>query len=152
MTRQELLAFMRSERFAAQASVTRDYGVQAAVVGIAVSDTFEIVFDTLTDSRKAKNLRANPSIAFVIGPIRDGAERTVQYEGVADMPSGDELRRIREVYFETFPDGRERLDWVGLIHVRVKPTWIRYSNYGPRPPLILEFDANALRSLSFTDS
>jgi general stress protein 26 len=147
MTRKELLAFMRSERFAAQASVSRDYAAQAAVVGIAVSDDFEIVFDTLSDSRKATNLRANPSVAFVLGSTHDGAERTVQYEGVADVPSGDELRRVQEIYFEVFPDGRERLHWKGLIYVRVKPLWIRYSNYGPQPPLVLEFDAAALRAM-----
>ena len=147
MTRTELLAFMRSERFAVQASVARHHNVQAAVVGIAVSPDFEIIFDTLSDSRKATNLRANPSVAFVIGSTRDGTERTVQYEGVADMPSGDELRRAQEIYFEVFPDGRERLHWKGLIHVRVKPLWIRYSNYAPQPPLVMEFDAAALRAL-----
>jgi len=147
MTRTELLAFMRSERFVAQASVSRDYAAQAAVVGIAVSDDFEIVFDTIRDSRKAANLRANPSIAFVIGGLHDSATRTVQYEGIADTPTGDELVRVREIYFEVFPDGRERLTWPGITHVRVKPTWVRYSNYGPTPPLILEFDAAALRAL-----
>ena len=45
------------------------------------------------------------------------------------MPSGDELRRVQEIYFGVFPDGRDRLHWKGLIHVRVKPLWIRYSNY-----------------------
>jgi pyridoxine/pyridoxamine 5'-phosphate oxidase len=138
---------MRAERYAVEASVSRHHAVQAAVVGIAVSDEFEIVFDTLTDSRKATNLRANPSVAFVIGSTRDGTERTVQYEGVADMPSGDELRRVQEIYFSVFPDGRERLHWKGLIHVRVKPLWIRYSNYAPQPPLVLEFNAEALRAL-----
>ena len=147
MTRRELLAFMRSERFVAQASVARDLAAQAAVVGIAVSDDFEIIFDTLRNSRKAANLRANPSIAFVIGGLHDSATRTVQYEGIADTPSGDELVRVREIYFEVFPDGRERLTWPELIHVRVKPLWIRYSNYGPQPPLVLEFDAAALRAL-----
>ena len=147
MTRRELLAFMRSERFVAQASVAQDLAAQAAVVGIAVSDDFEIIFDTLRSSRKAANLRANPSIAFVIGGLHDSATRTVQYEGIADSPSGDELVRIREIYFEVFPDGRERLTWPDLIHVRVKPTWIRYSNYAPQPPLVLEFDAAALRAL-----
>jgi hypothetical protein len=147
MTRKELLAFMRSERYAVQASVAPHHNIQAAVVGIAVSDDFEIVFDTLTDSRKATNLRANPSIAFVLGSTRDDAERTVQYEGIADTPSGDELRRVQEIYFDVFPDGRDRLHWKGLIHVRVKPLWIRYSNYGPQPPLVLEFDAEALRAL-----
>jgi general stress protein 26 len=147
VTRKELLAFMRRERFAVQASVAPNHNVQAAAVGIAVSDDFELVFDTLIDSRKARNLRANPSIAFVIGSTADGTERTVQYEGVADMPSGDELRRVQEIYFEVFPDGRDRLHWKGLIHVRVKPLWIRYSNYGPIPPLVLEFNAEAVRAL-----
>jgi general stress protein 26 len=147
MTRKDLLAFMRTEHYAVQASVSRHHAVQAAVVGIAVADDFEIVFDTISDSRKATNLRTNPSVAFVIGSTRDGAERTVQYEGVADTPSGDELRRVQEIYFGVFPDGRERLHWKGLIHVRVKPLWIRYSNYHPQPPLILEFDAAALRAL-----
>ncbi|HKH73505.1 MAG TPA: pyridoxamine 5'-phosphate oxidase family protein [Vicinamibacterales bacterium] len=147
MTRKELLAFMRSERFAVQASVARHHNVQAAVVGVALSDDFEIVFDTLSDSRKAVNLRANPSVAFVIGGIRDDVVRSVQYEGVADFPFGDELRRVQEIYFNVFPDGRDRLHWKGLIHVRVKPLWIRYSNYEPQPPLVLEFDAAALRAL-----
>jgi pyridoxine/pyridoxamine 5'-phosphate oxidase len=147
MTRKELLAFMRSERFVAQASVSSDYAPQAAVVGIAVSDDFEIVFDTLHNSRKATNLRANPSIAFVIGGLHDSDTRTIQYEGIADTPTGDELVRVRETYFKVFPDGRERLTWPGITHVRVRPTWVRYSNYGPTPPLILEFDAAALRVL-----
>jgi hypothetical protein len=146
MTRHDLLDFMRSERFVVQASVSTTHAAQAAVVGIAVSDEFEIVFDTLTDSRKATNLRVNPSVAFVIGG-RDGEERTVQYEGVADMPTGDELLRVRDIYFGVFPDGRERLTWPGLIHVRVKPTWIRYSSYNAQPPLVLEFDAARLRAL-----
>lgn len=147
MTRDDLLTFMRAEKFAVQASLSRTYAPQAAVVGVAVSDDFELVFDTLTDSRKAVNLRANPSVAFAIGGVRDDVVRTVQYEGVADFPSGDELRRVQEIYFSRFPDGRDRLHWKGLIHVRVKPLWIRYSNYEPNPPLVLEFDAAALRVL-----
>lgn len=147
MTRDDLLRFMRSEKFAVQSSVSPTGVPQAAVVGIAVSEDLEIVFDTLRDSRKATNLRDNPAIAFAIGGTHDDTTRTVQYEGIADTPSGDELRRVREVYFDVFPDGRERLSWPGIIHVRVKPTWIRYSNYGTTPPLILEFDTHALRVL-----
>jgi general stress protein 26 len=147
MTRQELLAFMRSERYAVQATVSRDYAAQAAVIGIAVADDVEIVFDTLSDSRKAANIRGNSSIALAIGRTTHEAQRTVQYEGVADTPAGDELRRVQEIYFSVFPDGRERLHWQGLIHVRVKPLWIRYSDYGAQPPLVMEFDAEALRAL-----
>jgi hypothetical protein len=46
MTREALLPFMRSERYAVQASVSPGHGPQATVVGIAVTDGFEVVFDT----------------------------------------------------------------------------------------------------------
>jgi len=139
MTREALLEFMRSEKYAVQTSVSPNGIPQAAVVGIAVSDRFEIVFDTLASTRKAANLRANPAIALVIGGTRDGDERTVQYEGTADEPSGGELERLLALYYARFPDGRERRSWPGLIYVRVKPTWIRYSNFSVQPPEIIEF-------------
>jgi general stress protein 26 len=140
MTREALLEFMRSEKYAVQASVSPSGVPQAAVVGIAVTDQFEIVFDTLASSRKAPNLRANPAIALVIGGTRDGDERTVQYEGMADEPTGGELERVLAVYYARFPEGPERRSWPGLIYLRVKPTWIRYSNFNSNPPEIVEFD------------
>ena len=144
MTRNELLAFMRSERYAVQASVSALGRPQAAVVGIAVSDAFELVFDTLDSTRKAVNLRANPSVAFVIGGTGEGDERTVQYEGTADVPEGAERERLQRIYFDRFPDGKARQAWPGLIYVRVKPTWIRYSDYNVQPPEIVEFDRKDL--------
>jgi general stress protein 26 len=140
MTRDALLEFMRSEKYAVQSSVSPDGLPQSAVVGIAISDRFEIVFDTIASSRKATNLRANPAVAFVIGGTRDGDERTVQYEGTADEPIGDELERLKRIYFGRFTDGPERQSWPGLIYVRVKPTWIRFSNFSAQPPEIVEFD------------
>ena len=140
MTRDALLEFVRSEKYAVQTSVSAAGSPQAAVVGIAVTDAFEIVFDTVSSSRKAQNLHGNHRIAFVIGGTRDGDERTVQYEGIADEPVGEELVRLQQVYFARFPDGRDRLSWPGLTHVRVKPTWIRYSNFGANPPEIVEFE------------
>jgi general stress protein 26 len=140
MTRAALLEFMRSEKYAVQASVSPSGAPQAAVVGIAVTDRLEIVFDTLASSRKAPNLRANPAIALVIGGTRDGDECTIQYEGVADEPEGEELERLLAGYYARFPEGPERRSWPGLIYVRVKPTWIRYSNFDAQPPEIIEFN------------
>jgi hypothetical protein len=140
VTREALLEFMRLEKYAVQTSVSPQGVPQAAVVGIAVTDRLEVVFDTLASSRKAPNLRANPAIALVIGGTRDGDERTVQYEGVADEPSGGELERLLAVYYARFPEGPERRSWPGLIYMRVKPTWIRYSNFNSQPPEIVEFN------------
>jgi general stress protein 26 len=117
---------------------------QAAVVGFAVSDQFEIVFDTLATTRKAQNLRKNPLIALVIGGLTAGDEQTVQYEGLADEPVGAELERLKQIYYSAYPDGRSRASWPGLIYIRAKPEWIRYSDYNQNPPEIVEFRAEDL--------
>ncbi|HEX5424551.1 MAG TPA: pyridoxamine 5'-phosphate oxidase family protein [Candidatus Acidoferrales bacterium] len=139
-----LLDFLRLHRLAVEASVSDASGPQAAIVGFAVSDQFEIVFDTLSATRKAENLRNNPRIALVIGGWVSGDERTVQYEGRADEPIGAERARITEIYYSVYPDGRERAKWPGLTYFRVKPTWIRYSDYNQNPPEIVEFLPNNL--------
>jgi general stress protein 26 len=131
---------MREHPLAVQASVSATGSAQAAVVGIVVTDDFEVFFDTAATSRKVDNLRRNPKIAFVIGGTTSADERTVQYEGVADEPSGAELRGLKELYFESFPDGRERQSWPGITYIRTRPTWIRYTDFDQDPPQSVEFD------------
>jgi len=133
MTRAELVAFLRKYKLAVEATVTAGGAPQAAVIGFAVSDELELVFDTTEDTRKCQNLRADPRIALVIG-WDDAA--TAQLEGVVDFPTGDELERIRAVYFTAYPDGRDRLAWPGIVHVRVRPTWVRLSDFTVDPPRI----------------
>lgn len=134
----ELLRFMRAHRYAVESSVSPLGHPQSAVVGIAVSDTFELVFDTLVSTRKATNLVVNPRVAFVIGGYVDGEERTAQFEGEVDFPSGAELERIQQLYFSTFPDGRQRLAWAGITYARAKPLWIRFSDFASDPPVACE--------------
>lgn len=147
LTRAALLTFLRSRRYAVESSLHPNGAPQSAIVGIAVSDDFEIVFDTLSTSRKGQNLRRRPDIAFVIGSLEGADERTVQLEGSADEFEGAERTRLTELYFTVFPDGRERQQWPGLTYIRATPRWLRYSDYNVNPPVILEWDAAALRSL-----
>lgn len=148
MTRVELIGFLRRYKLAVVATLgapgspasdpiqaSAPGAPQAAVVGVAVSDQLEIVFDTLESTRKYANLVADPRIALVIG--WDDAI-TAQIEGVADVPGGAELDRLRECYFGPYPDGRERLAWPGITHVRVRPTWVRLSDFTREPPSIVE--------------
>ena len=150
VSRAELLLFIRTAKLAVEASVSRAGAPQAAVVGIAVTDQFELVFDTVETTRKAHNLRHNCHLAFAIGGAGDGEARTVQYEGLADEPVGAERERLQQIYFSQFPDGPTRLAWPGLIYVRVRPTWIRYSDFRTDPPRIVELDAAALAALGAT--
>jgi hypothetical protein len=143
MDRTDLLAFLRAQKWAVQASSGRDGNPQAAVIGVALTDRLEIVFDTLGDTRKATNLRANPLIALVIG-WDDG--QTVQLEGMADEPTGDELLRLKRAYLEKFPDGVEREGLPGITYFRVFPMWIRYSDFRGAKPTILTWSGDAFRA------
>ena len=141
----QLLQYLRQHRLAVQASVSASGSAQAAVVGFAVSDQFEFVFDTVASTRKALNIRHNPRVALVVGGWVAGDERTAQIDGIADEPVGDELQRLKAMYYDVYPDGRDRLRWEGLIYVRVRPTWVRYSDYLANPPQIVEFATDQLR-------
>ena len=140
----ELLEFMRTQRLAVEASCSPEGAAQAALVGVAVTGGLEIVFDTLDTTRKARNLRASSRVAFVLGGWVAGDERTVQFEGVADEPVGAELERVKQAYFAVWPDGPSRASWPGLTYFRVRPTWIRFSNFNHAPPRIVEFTSDQL--------
>ena len=154
ISRDKLLEFMRANPLVTLATVSADGTPSAALLGVAVSERFELVFDTVETSRKFLNLKHEPSVAVVFGvagAYRSGShdERTVQYEGKADVPSGEELTRVQEeIYFKQFPDGRERLKWAHIAYVRVRPTWMRYSDYNISPPEIIELTGQELTKLT----
>jgi general stress protein 26 len=141
MDRLELLSFLRRQRLCVQSSVTGAGAPQAAVVGYAVSDDLEIVFDTLGSTRKAHNLRRDPRSALVIGWNDD---QTVQIEGLADEPVDEDLARLKQIYFAVFPDGVERQTWPGITYFRIRPHWARYSDFRPGGS-VTELDESALR-------
>jgi hypothetical protein len=147
VTRAELLSFMRRHPHSVQATVGADGAPQAAVVGIVVSDDFELFFDTIETTRKALNVRAGSRVAFVLGGPEPGAAETVQVVGTADEPTDVDLEELKQLYFARFPDGVARQAWRGLTYVRVRPTWLRYSDFRVDPPRIVEWDAAALARL-----
>jgi pyridoxine/pyridoxamine 5'-phosphate oxidase len=128
--------FMSGFKYAVVSSVAEDGTPQSALVGIAVSEELEIVFDTVNSSRKYKNLVERPRCSVVVGGW--SSEQTVQYEGVAFEPKGEELARYQKIYFEAWPDGPARMSWPGIAYFVVRPRWIRYSDFDQRPPLVEE--------------
>ncbi len=141
MTRTELLLFIREHSLGVVATKSPSGQPQAAVVGIAVSDAFEIIFDTLETTRKAVNLRYCPEVACVVGWDE---EQTVQIEGIADEPRGVDLHRLQRHYFGQFPDGQVRLAWPGITYFRIRPQWIRYSDFRDAEAEVAEFRGTEL--------
>lgn len=137
MALREILEFLKSRRLAVEATQRAGAAPQAAVVGVVTSDELELFFDTLGDTRKAQNLRRDARIALVVGFDLDDP-RTVQLQGVADEPTGADLARLKRLYLEAFPDGVERERWPGIAYFRVRPTWLRFSDFRGATPVIEE--------------
>jgi pyridoxamine 5'-phosphate oxidase-like protein len=136
MDKQGLLQFLASNRLGVLSTIGPSGEPQSALVGFAITPEFEIIFDTVSRSRKFANLARDPRVAFAIG--WDG-EITVQFEGVARQISSTELGRYHDIYFQAFPDGPARLKWEGITYYVVAPKWIRYSDFNQSPPEISEF-------------
>lgn len=130
MEKAELFAYIQSQRLGVLGTLAPSGEPQAALVGYAVTPDLEILFDTLHTTRKYRNMAANPRVSFTVGStVGRGDERTVQYEGVPEELAGEQLQRLRPVYFATWPDGMERVQWPHITWFVIRPRWIRYSDF-----------------------
>jgi pyridoxine/pyridoxamine 5'-phosphate oxidase len=119
---------MRDHRLVVIGTVNAKGEPESALVGIAVTDACELIFDTSSKSRKHANLVLRPRAAVTFsGP----GERTVQYEGMASPLSttGSADASYRDVYYRAWPEGRDRLSWPDLVYWRLTPLWARYACY-----------------------
>ena len=137
VTKTELFVFLDRHKLGVLGTISPEGVPQSALVGIAVTPEFEIIFDTVKSSRKFRNLMTMPACSFVIGWT---GETTVQYQGDARQPSAGELAAYQDVYFKKWPECRSHLSWPGITYFVVRPTWVRYSDFDQNPPLIQEFN------------
>lgn len=135
MTKDFIYRFIQKHQLAVISTLSPGNKPEAALIGIAVSEELEIIFDTVSTSRKYHNILQNSSVAIVIGWDN---ETTLQYEGEAIQLNGEKDEKYKEIYFTTFHDGRQRAaTWPDIVHFKIQPKWIRYSNFN-EPQLIEE--------------
>jgi len=123
--------FIAAHKIAVIATVTGNALPEAAVIGIGVTKDLEIICSSFITSRKYKNLKANPSVALVIGWDKG---KTVQYEGVAeefdvDSAEEDPIRTI----LAGAPSVGKYINREHKVFYRIKPKWIRYSDLSIEP-------------------
>jgi pyridoxine/pyridoxamine 5'-phosphate oxidase len=135
MKLEEVLEIVRRKRLAVVSTVHDSGAPESALVGFAMTPANEIVFDTLGSSRKAANIAHRPAAALVVGWEDD---ITVQIEGEARRPQGDDLANAKAAYYREWPDGRARENWPDIAYIVVKPRWMRYACYAGAP-VIEEF-------------
>ena len=126
LTKEFLHTFLAKHQFGVVATVTTEKHPEAAVVGVITMPDLRIFFDTSNVSRKYQNILSNPNIALVVGWDN---EQTAQVEGTARVPTGNELNELLNVYFQSFPDGRERQSWPDIAYVVIDVSWVKYSDF-----------------------
>lgn len=106
---------------------------ESALVAFSETDHLELIFGTLNDTRKFANLQHNPHVAFVI----TGGEITVQYEGVARLAgTPEETDEYRTIHLTKNPAAKKFAHLAQQQFFKVRPTWIRYSNFSIKPPSV----------------
>ena len=125
-----VLEIIRHKRLAVVSTVHASGAPESALVGIAATAANEIVFDTFSTSRKALNLAARPAVALVVGW---DDEISIQIEGLARRPQGEDLAVAKAAYFAAWPDGKSRENWPDIAYFVVRPRWLRYSCFAGTP-------------------
>ena len=135
MDKKTIYQFLVQNELGVISTNNNNHHSESALVGIAITENLDIIFDTVKTSRKYANLLQNPNVAMVIGWDK---ETTIQYEGEAQVLGYNaESENLKEIYFSVYPDGRERAEtWPNLVHIRITPKWLRYSNFND--PVVIE--------------
>jgi uncharacterized pyridoxamine 5'-phosphate oxidase family protein len=133
-----ILNFLRKHHIGVISTISSDGSPEAAVIEVAFTDSFEIIFDTFNTYRKYANLKNNPKAAFVIGWDEN---ITVQYEGEATELTGDGLEKYKKQYLGHNPDAQKWLAFKELVYFKVTPKWLRYrdGNQDPIEPVEISF-------------
>jgi pyridoxine/pyridoxamine 5'-phosphate oxidase len=139
----EVLDFLGKNPVGVISTIHKDIGTpESALVAFAETPTFEIIFQTLTTSRKYLNLKKSPCISFVTGwKIDKPNQITFQYEGSArELDINDaEYKKYRSAFEQKkTPCTVEFLDNPNSRLFVVSPVWFSYSNYTQENSRIIE--------------
>ncbi|MDA1316922.1 MAG: pyridoxamine 5'-phosphate oxidase family protein [bacterium] len=122
-TKQKIMAFLDSEVHMSISTADKQGKVEAACVGFAHTSDGVLMFGTYNTSRKYQNLVNNPFVAVVIG-FDEGI--SIQYEGIASQLAGDELMKLKPIYFSKHPTARKYEHDEPQVYFQIKPSWIRW--------------------------
>jgi len=128
MTEPELIEFVSARNFTVISTFGEEFPESACIE--FGNDGLTIIFDTNKNSRKFKNIQKSPKVSLVIGWEN---ERTVQYEGIATLLAGEELERLKKIYFQKSPEAQKWEDVEDSVYFKVEPVWIRYTDLNVTP-------------------
>ncbi len=108
---------------------------EAAAVDFSETSKLEIILTTLAFYRKYKNLKRNSRVAFVVGG-EQGV--TLQYEGLAEELSRAAFKKYYKRHIQKNPIEKKFDVMPEARFFKIKPTWLRYSDFTAKPNNIFE--------------
>lgn len=136
MTKSDLQGFISRHPLAVLGTASLSGEPESALMRVIVTPQLELFFDTRTETRKYRNFLENPRCSFVIGCT---GPASIQYEGDLAQPEGEELARLKALYFAEVPQARERESRADIAWLVARPRWLRYSDYSRQPFQTEEF-------------
>lgn len=136
--KQTVLGFMKKNPLAVIAtnSTTAD-APESALIAFAELPNLGIIFETFSETRKHDNLQKNNHVSLVIGWGDD--QITLQYEGIArPIPKNETEKYLKIFAAKDTPCTEVFLRNPRVRLYKVKPTWLRYSNYSCETPEFIE--------------
>jgi general stress protein 26 len=130
---EQMVAYVRERGDGVVSTLGPDGAPQAAYLAVTATDRGELVLDARASSRKVANVRRDARVAMVVGGP-DGT--TLQAEGVADLPEGEDRARCAAAYGAAFPQFAASLTDAGIVVVRVVLTWARHGDFRGRAPVM----------------
>ncbi len=132
--RSTALAFLRSHTAGVLASASPEGKPHASAIYYVADNDFNIYFFTLLGGRKFAAMRANPSVAFVVGTL--DVPQTLQMEGtVVEMRNQQDwsahvadlvkVLTSNSVYYAPIT----KLDPSETVLMWLQPKWVRWADY-----------------------
>jgi len=126
-TLKDMKAFLDERVLGVIATVDGTARPEAAYVGYACNDAYELVIGTSNQSRKVKNIGQNQSIAFVVADLTG----EVQYEGEAEQIAAETYEAMLTAgTFKKLPGFDKYRDDPTQVYLQIKPTWARFIVHG----------------------
>lgn len=140
-----LYEFLKMHPVAHLATVTPDAKPLVSTVYFYANSMTELFIATLSNTEKFKNIELNPDVALVV--TDEDAQKTVQITGTASeeqnvavrMAMLEQLATLQARNKSGWPPPIVKLDKGQLRLVKVKPLWIRFSDF-QNPEDIIQFE------------
>ena len=125
--KKKITDFIKTQLLGVLSTVNPDGNPESALVAVAETKNLEIIFASLANTRKYRNLQTNKNVSFVIG-FDPKAAISVQYEGVIRELDGSELEEAKNVHVAKDASWSKYAKIPENKYFKVKPVWIRYTD------------------------